>query len=302
MVPTTDSFVGDYIIADMRVRIIIRDTSINNMGLLPSFSVFKTTYSPDEEPMMEFIIDDTLPPVRLQYVDRIGSFPTGNGDVVVDLLPSGGYQYIEKDLGKHECSLLETNVDFSQCRCALKGTREQRMYGLNSAMMLAYAFSASKRQTLMMHASVVCCDGKAFPFIAKSGTGKSTHTSLWMKHIPGCELLNDDMPIIHIVDGRPYVYGSPWSGKTPCYRPRRMPLGAVTRIDRAPSNSIERLTPAEAFASLLPSCSQMKWDKRIYDAVCDNITKVVETTKIYTLHCLPDKEAALLCHKTLMEK
>jgi hypothetical protein len=73
----------------------------------------------------------------------------------------------------------------------------------------------------------------------------------------------------------------------------------VTRIDRAPANSIERLSPVQAFASLLPACSSMKWDSIIYNNLCDAITRLIETVPVYTLHCLPDEEAALLCHKTI---
>ena len=43
----------------------------------------------------------------------------------------------------------------------------------------------------------------------------------------------------------------------------------------------------------------MKWDVDIYDKICDTVIRVVETTPVYTLHCLPDEEAARLCHKTI---
>ena len=79
----------------------------------------------------------------------------------------------------------------------------------------------------------------------------------------------------------------------------KAPLGAVTRIDRAEVNSCEKLAPIEAFASFLPSCSAMKWDEDIFHDICDTVTRVVETTPIFTMHCRPDKEAAIVCHKTI---
>ena len=125
--------------------------------------------------------------------------------------------------------------------------------------------------------------------------------SLWLRYLPGCDLMNDDNPVVRVVDGLPYIYGSPWSGKTPCYRNVKARLGAITRIDRAPQNSIERLSPVEAFASLLPSCSSMKWDEDIYNRICDTVSLIVESTGIYTLHCLPDREAAELCNATIAQ-
>ena len=118
---------------------------------------------------------------------------------------------------------------------------------------------------------------------------------MWLRHIPGSDLMNDDNPIVRLIDGEAWIYGSPWSGKTPCYRNIKARLGAITRIDRAKENSVDKPSPIEAFASLLPSCSSMKWDSAIYNAVCDTITKIVETGRIYTLHCLPNKEAAEVC-------
>ena len=207
----------------------------------------------------------------------------------------------------NDCCLLIADSRFSHCQCALHGEWTMRSFGLNNALMLVYAFAGSYRQTLLIHASATMIPHPAdggeplgFPFIANSGTGKSTHTSLWLRHIEDVELLNDDNPVLRIIDGTTYIYGSPWSGKTPCYRNRRARLAAVTRIERAPANSIERLKPVPAFASLLPACSSMKWDTIIYRNLCDAITRIIETIPVYTLHCLPDEEAARLSYQTLV--
>ena len=154
---------------------------------------------------------------------------------------------------------------------------------------------------MLIHASLVRQGEYGYAFIAKSGTGKSTQVSMWLRYLPGCDLMNDDNPIIRIVEGKPFIYGSPWSGKTPCYRNVKARLGAITRIDRAMTNSIEKLSPIEAFTSFLPSCSTMKWDSDIYNNICDTITKVVETTGIYILHCLPNREAAEICNQEIVQ-
>ena len=107
--------------------------------------------------------------------------------------------------------------------------------------------------------------------------------------------MNDDNPIIRIIDGKPYIYGSPWSGKTPCYRNIKAPLGALTRIDQADHNWVEKLKPVEAFTSILPSCSGLKWDVREYRNLCDIVTIIASTTNAFILHCLPNKEAAEVC-------
>lgn len=220
----------------------------------------------------------------------------------MDRLDNGGYQYIIKDINGASCCLLQTNKDFSDCRCALNGNYNMRCFGLNNALMLIFAFAGSRLQTLLIHASLVRQNGYGYAFIAKSGTGKSTQVSMWLRYLKGCDLMNDDNPIIRFIDGEPYIYGSPWSGKTPCYRNVKAKLGAITRIDRDSSNWVERLSPIEAFASLLPSCSSMKWDQDIFNDICNTITRLVETSNIYTLHCLPNREAAEVCNQAIAIK
>ena len=286
-------------IAGLNVRLTFAPSEKNGMWLLPSFAAFETQdATAGDDYFFTLTIDDTLK----QAPDRtlVRTFDTGNGDTAVYQLPDGGYQYIIRDVRGRDCCLLIASERFTECRCALNGDWTMRSFGLNDALMLIFAFAGSYRQTMLVHASCIMLGDTAYPFIAQSGTGKSTHSSLWMKYIEGAELLNDDNPIIRILDdGRPYIYGSPWSGKTPCYRNRRARLGAVTRIDRATENSIERLKPVQAFASLLPACSSMKWDSAVYNNLCDAVTRVIETTPVYTLHCRPDEEAARVCYEKL---
>lgn len=288
--------INNFRIADLDIQIVFKDTTINGMGLLTSFEPFRVN-STSNNLFFKLTIDDDLIPAKKEDYQRIREFDTGNGDTVVDRLNSGGYQYIIKNINKEECCLLKSNKDFTECTCALNGNMNSRTFGLNNALMLIFAFAGAHKQTLLIHASLVRNNGYGYAFIAKSGTGKSTQVSLWLRHIAGSDLMNDDNPIIRIIDGEVWIFGSPWSGKTPCYRNVKAKLGAITRIDRAQENVLEKLRPIAAFASVLPSCSSMKWDIDIYNAICDTITKIVETNKIYTLHCLPNKEAAEICYK-----
>ncbi|MGI6243815.1 MAG: hypothetical protein ACOYJK_09850 [Prevotella sp.] len=294
-----EASVHNFRIAEFNIRIIFKGDGRNSMRLLPSFEPFRVKRLNDEPLLFQVTIDDTLKPRPKSERERIRKFDTGNGDTIVDQLADGGYQYIIKDINGSDCSLLITNKNFDDCHCALNGNYNMRCFGLNNALMMVFAFASSWKQTTLIHASLVRQNGYGYAFIAKSGTGKSTQVSMWLRHLPGCDLMNDDNPIVRIIDDKAYIYGSPWSGKTPCYRNVKAKLGAITRIDRAKANSVDRLNPVEAFASLLPSCSSMKWDLDIFHNICDTVTKVIETTGIYTLHCLPNKEAAEVCNQAI---
>ena len=171
-------------------------------------------------------------------------------------------------------------------------------FALNNALMLSYAFSSAYHDTLLIHASVVRHNGISYAFTAKSGTGKSTQVANWLRNIPGCDLVNDDNPIIRIEktsDGsaHPILYGSPWSGKTPCYRNVKTPLGAIVMIKRDNHNEMIPQSALESFVTVLSACSAMKWDEELYTHVCRTCSKFVETIQVTELHCLPDAESAL---------
>lgn len=289
-------------IAELNIELVFRNPGRNGMHLLPSFTPFRVNGFQGNDRFFRLTIDDDLRPRPKDERERIRTFDTGNGDTIVDQLADGGYQYIIKNVEGHDCCLLISNKNFNECSCALNGNYNMRSFGLNNALMLIFAFAGSRHQTVLIHASLVRQDGYGYAFIAKSGTGKSTQVSMWLRYLPGCDLMNDDNPIVRIIDGKPYIYGGPWSGKTPCYRNVKAPLGAITRIDRAQANSVERLAPVEAFASVLPACSSMKWDEDIFNHICDIVTRLIETTGIYILHCLPNQEAAEVCNKVIKVK
>jgi len=291
-----------YRIADHIININNNGNELNILSLLPSFIPFKCEKPVNEELLFKLTIDESIALIEGDRVHRIRAFDTGNGDTVVDLLDDGGYQFVIKNIKDNDCVLLITNKDFSDCRCRLHGTRTMQSFGLNNALMLIMAFAGSSKDTILVHASLVRHNGYGYAFIAKSGTGKSTQVSLWLRYIPNCDLMNDDNPVIRLIDGSPYIYGSPWSGKTPCYRNVKAPLGAITRIDRAKSNFVDKFSPVQSFASVLPSCSSMKWDKEIFNNICNVVTKIIEKVSIYTLHCTPEKEAAEICQKTISKQ
>ena len=174
---------------------------------------------------------------------------------------------------------------------------------VNNFLMMIYTFATAERGTLMVHASVIRYEGRGYLFLGKSGTGKSTHTRLWLKHIEGSRLLNDDNPVVALdpKTGEATVYGTPWSGKTPCYLNESVPVGAFVRLEQAPANDISRLTATYAFAALLPSCSCLKQDAAIYKGIIDTVTHIATRIPVCHLKCLPDEAAARLSMQTITQ-
>jgi len=290
--------ISHYRVGGHLLRIQYKDVSADD-SLLPSFRPFAVEeVSEEEAPLMVMTVDDSAP----CDVERkeVGQFDGSGNNYGVYILPDGGYQIEMSNPKQLLCGVLYADKEFRQC-CVrlLTDDFSNRNFALNNAMMMAYAFASADQQTLLLHASVIRKDGYGYLMTAPSGTGKSTHTYLWYKNIPGCDLMNDDNPVVRMVDGQPVIFGTPWSGKTPCYRNIQAPVGAIVRIQQRKWNEIRRMGPVESLAQLLPAASSMKWDKRIYLGICDTLSELIAKVGIYELGCLPDADAAKLCYETV---
>lgn len=173
-------------------------------------------------------------------------------------------------------------------------------YAIDNALMIMYALATAGRKTALFHAAAVSYRGKGYMFLGPGGTGKSTHAALWQRFIPDVGLVNDDNPVVRIDEsGRAAVYGSPWSGKTPCYRNISYPLGAIVMLSQAPHNKIERLSGIRAYATLLQSISGKRWDKRIAEGLHATENELAANVPVWHLECLPDREAAVICNSAI---
>ena len=170
---------------------------------------------------------------------------------------------------------------------------------IDNALMVMFALSTADKGTALFHAAAVSREGRGYMFLGKSGTGKSTHAGLWVKYIEGAELMNDDNPVVRIHEGRAVVYGSPWSGKTPCYRNVSCPLGGIVLLSQAPYNKISRLGGLEAYVALVTSISGQRWDEGIADGLHETENELASNVPMWHLECLPNEEAATLCQTTI---
>lgn len=136
-------------------------------------------------------------------------------------------------------------------------------------------------------------EARGYLFLGHSGTGKSTHARQWLAAFDDAWLLNDDNPILRVMeDGEVRVYGSPWSGKTPCYKNAYARVGGIVKLSQAPHNKIRTISLPEAYAYMLSSASGMKMDRHMADCMYESIKHVITHVKCYHLDCLPNTEAA----------
>lgn len=283
-----------YRVADHVFEIVLMQDA--DEALMPSYLPF--ALSEKQEPLFCISVDDTFK--FEDDLEEIGQFDCGGCNHGVYRTASDGYRFEISNVSDRICAVVETNRDFTENKVALLTDQaSDRAFGLNNAIMIVYAFATAAYGTLLIHASVIRNSGKGFLFLGVSGTGKSTHSRLWLNYIPGSDLMNDDNPVVRLLEHQVVVYGSPWSGKTPCYRNIQAPIGAFVRLEQKKENVIRKESTLYAFAHLLSSVSTMKWDREVYNQICSTISGILALIPVYHLGCLPDEAAAKLSYETI---
>lgn len=151
---------------------------------------------------------------------------------------------------------------------------------------------------MLLHASILSFDGNAYGFLGRSGTGKSTHTKLWMQYLDGVEIVNGDKPILQDVGGEIVAYGTPWMGKEGWGTNTNAPLKGLCFLEQAKENEICRLTKAEAVSRIFTQVF-LPEDEEMVDKTLQLIDKLVETVPMYLLKCTISQEAVCCSYEAL---
>ncbi len=152
---------------------------------------------------------------------------------------------------------------------------------------------------MMLHASAIVVDNNAYLFSAPSGTGKSTHTELWIQKFGNrAYILNDDKPAVRILEDGIYAYGTPWSGKHDISANKKVSLKAICFLQRDDKNWIEPITGQEAVINMFLS-SIRKIDKEEMTKLMDIINTIICKVPIYKMGCKPELEAAEMSYNIM---
>lgn len=282
-------------IADFNVKV---NTDESLHGFPANYKPFVSNDAEGEDWLLTYNVGHY--PINESKTELMGTFDDLGYKQEIYSRPEGGYLFKIYETSGILAATMLSNANFSDNTVCIEADEiTAKVFGINNTLMIAFAFASAYHSTLLMHSSVTKKGDWAYMFLGKSGTGKSTHSSLWLKHIAGTSLLNDDNPVLRIKDGIAIVYGSPWSGKTPCYKQEKAKVGALVMLEQKPYNKISKENIVTALSSLLCSCSIMIWDKPSYGELMKTMSSVISLVGVHHLECLPDEAAAQLSYSTI---
>lgn len=139
---------------------------------------------------------------------------------------------------------------------------------------------------IMIHSAVVGLNDEAYGFIASSGTGKTTHTRLWLEYFKeqNVRYINGDKPIYRFIDGNLYVCGHPWAGKEGYHTNENVLVKGLCFLERGKTNSISRIDPKEVVKRLFKQLVMPDKEEQMNN-MFDLLTRIVNEVPFYLLKC-----------------
>ena len=152
---------------------------------------------------------------------------------------------------------------------------------------------------IVFHCSALAVDDKGYLFTAPSGTGKSTHASLWRKLLGDkVVMVNDDKPIIRKVNGEFFVYGTPWTGKHELGNNVKAKIQGICKLERGEENKIESISFSQILPTLMTQTLRPETEQEL-DKLLKILSELATSVKAYRLQCNMDISAAKLAYEMM---
>ena len=154
------------------------------------------------------------------------------------------------------------------------------------------------RNRMLLHAAILEYRGNAYAFLGRSGTGKSTHTGLWLKHLEGAKILNGDKQILSADEESFIAYGTPWMGKERLGEKGQAPLKGLCFLEQSKTNAITKLTPTEAASRIFVQILLPEEEENAAKTL-ELTDKLVSKVPSYLLKCDISEEAVQIAFEAL---
>jgi len=171
----------DYLVADNLIRISF-DESIDLLNSLPSFKDFRVETNLNNEAVVN--IELTLKPanINLSEAKLLSDVSIVWGDRFKFEEIANFYVTSVENLNSRESDVwrMISDKEFKESKIHVKRAELYDSNILSWMIMVAFGQRVLSNNTALIHSSVVENGEYAVSFLGKSGTGKSTHSRLWI--------------------------------------------------------------------------------------------------------------------------
>ncbi len=143
---------------------------------------------------------------------------------------------------------------------------------------------------IIFHGAVISYKNNGYIFTAPSGTGKTTHISLWKKYIEGVDIVNGDKPLLQIENGKVIAYATPYAGKEGYQNHSSAEIKGICLIVRGNENRIRKVRAGEILTQLMNQLYLPEKPEATLKTL-DLLDELVKTVPLYVLECDISEEA-----------
>ena len=131
-------------------------------------------------------------------------------------------------------------------------------------------------------------DGRGYLLAGHSGAGKTTSARLW--EAAGALVLSDDRIILRVLDGRVWMYGTPWHGEAELAAADRTELNRILVLAHGSENGITRLAQPRVVAELFARSFVPFHDGEALGRSLDVLERVAREVPSAELRFVPDEK------------
>ena len=214
--------------------------------------------------------------------------------------------YITEEEPLLTVSVTQEDIERERALSAMEDEREGRPvrrfsepYLETLAIYRRLAEEMLRYNAVVFHSSALAVGEAAYLFTAPSGTGKTTHTRLWLEQFPDCHVLNGDKPMLRFTEGGVLVCGTPWQGKERLGCNEILPLAGICLLERGEENSIEPISFRDALPALIRQ-THCPEGREVLVNILSLLGRLKGSVGLFRLRCNMRPEAAQVCRQGLM--
>jgi hypothetical protein len=173
-------------------------------------------------------------------------------------------------------------------------TNGEAPYPLQGIEIMLFANWLAGSGDLILHAAGVAVDNRGYCFAGTSGVGKSTLAASFLSSWRAAPdvaatnrsspvMLGEDQVILRYLDGRFWVFGTPWHVDPAFCSPSGVPLEKLFFLERTSAVGVAPCAPLDGVARLLQTAFVPYYRPAAVSTIMDRLTLLAEQVPFYTL-------------------
>jgi hypothetical protein len=113
-------------------------------------------------------------------------------------------------------------------------------------------------------------------------------------------IINGDKPLVRIMDGKIFAYGTAWAGKENLHTNKKTELRKICFIERAAVNECICLEKNAVLKKLLPQIYRPE-STELFLKTLEFVHEVIENAEFYLIKCNTDMSAAKIAYERVIK-